>query len=430
MSIPLSAPPLSLMLDSLLLFQFAVFALLILLSGFFSSAEVALFSLDPHQIRRIGERAPIAAGRIHAILKSPTQLLSTILIGNTIINVGISMLGYRLLQRLYPNAGEGLSIAVLTLLLLVLGEFAPKRVALGWTERLAPLYLRPLAGCTFILAPFRRILEQTTGCFQEAFKPRGHILSADEYRGLVQWSAEDGALDADEHGLVHAIVHLERLYPPDVMTPRVDMQGLDLNDTEVSIYEGVKQSLVNDLVLYRDHLDNIVGLLDVRAYLVDPEHNLERATRDAFFIPEQCSLDRLLSQMVATHQRTAIVVDEYGGTAGLVTRGDILEELTGDVDDSEPGRMVFEELTPHAWLIDGNMSLEDVQRLTGLSIDSENADRLAGWFAEQAERIPRVGEMVHTDHFHAMVRKMRRQRILLIVIERHLEGDPLPEALA
>jgi putative hemolysin len=207
------------------------------------------------------------------------------------------------------------------------------------------------------------------------------------------------------------------------MTPRVDLEGVDLSDPAVDVVAEAKACKVRHLVLYREQLDHIVGLLDVRAFLLDPRRSVKHSSLQPLFVPELCTLDKLLTQMLAGRMRVAVAVDEYGGTAGLITRGDILEELTGEMDIDEENRLVCELLTDRAWLLDGQMHLLDVQRITGLQLESETADRLAGWFIEKAEHLPRPNEILIRPGFKAMVRKMRRNRILLILLERTGEAE-------
>lgn len=408
-----------------LVLQTIGFLLLLVASGFFSSSETALFSLDPHEVNRMGEEDPAVAARLRGLLSQPTRLLSTVLIGNTIVNVALWILGAILLARA-GLANEWLQVGVLTLITLLFGEFGPKRLAILFHERMARRYARLLELLIRLLKIPRAGLEALTGRFSRFFLPSGHILDRDEYNTLIEASGESGGLDEHEHTMVRAILSLETQSVGDVMTPRVDIEGVDLADEDVDLYEEAKKAKVRYLVLYRGQLDDIVGLLEVRAYLLDPGHNVEKATRLPFYVPEQCSLDKLLTQFITTRRRVAVVVDEYGGTAGLISRGDILEELTGEMDSEDDKRLVFETLTDRAWLIDGQMSLGDVNRLTGLELKADSADRLSGWFIEKAEHLPRVNEVVQRDGFKAMVRQMRRNRILLVLLEKDAEtGEEL-----
>jgi len=406
----------------LLILQLVLFLLLLIGSGFFSSAETALFSFDRHEIHRIAETEPQTGDRLQKLLNQPTRLLSTLLIGNTMVNINLWIVGVLILERagLYQ---EWLQVGALTLLTLLFGEFGPKRFALRYRDRLASFYARYVSFFVRALRWPRHALESITSSFSSFFLPSGHIITRAEYDTLMEAGDEGGELDEHEHKMVQGILSLERQRVSDVMTPRVDLEGIDLDDPDVNITDIAKSCRVRYLVLYREQLDSIEGLLDVRAYLLDPSRSLERAWIRPFFVPELCSLDKLLTQMLTSRQRVAVAVDEYGGTAGLITRGDILEELTGEMDVDEDQRYVCEQLTNTAWLLDGQLHLLDIERITGLPLESETADRLSGWFIEQAERLPKVNDRVEGPGYKAMVRQMRRNRILLILLER----VPVPE---
>lgn len=401
----------------LLIIQLVLFLCLLAASGFFSSSETALFSLDLHEVNRMAETDPVTAGRLQHLLEQPTRLLSTILIGNTIVNVNLWIIGALMLENIGFHHEWG-QVGILTLITLIFGEFGPKRLALRLRERMTPFYSGPLMFLVRALKWPRALLEAITNKFSRFFMPSGHILSQAEYDTLMEASGESGSLDEHEHKMVQSILSLERQTVGDVMTPRVDLEGVDLTEEDLDIPAITRKSKVRHLVLYRDQLDNIEGLLDVRAFLLDPDRSVAKATLKPFFVPELCTLDKLLTQMITSRSRVAVAVDEYGGTAGLITRGDILEELTGELDIEENQRLVCEPLTENTWLLDGQTHLLDVERITGVQIHSETADRLAGWFIEQVEHIPRVYERISGEGYKAMVRQMRRNRILLILFER------------
>jgi putative hemolysin len=403
-------------MTTLLAIQIVAFIFLLVLSGFFSSSETALFSFDTHEVNRMEETDPLTAGRLRHLLEQPTRLLSTILIGNTIVNVNLWIIGALMLEAFGLHHEWG-KVGVLTLITLLFGEFGPKRLSLLMRNRMIRHYTGPLLFFVKILKWPRGLLEAITNKFSRFFMPSGHILSRAEYDTLMEASGESGTLDDHEHKMVQGILSLERQTVGDVMTPRVDLEGIDLTDEDLDSVSIAKSCKIRHLVLYEEQLDNIVGLLDVRAYLLDPHRSLEKASSQPFFVPELCTLDNLLTQMLTARKKVAVVVDEYGGTAGLITRGDILEELTGEIDIEESQRLVIEKLTDTTWLLDGQVHLLDVERVTGLQLESETADRLAGWFIEQVEHIPHLNERVQGPGYKAMVRQMRRNRILLILLE-------------
>ncbi len=403
-------------MTALFAIELVAFVLLLAASAFFSSAETALFSLKPHEVNRIGDTDESLGTLLRNLLTAPTRLLSTILIGNTVINVQLWIVGALLLTSLGLRHEWG-QVGILTLITLVFGEFGPKRIAILFHERLASRYAKPLTFLVGLLKLPRAFLESLTGTFSHFFMPSGHIISRAEYETLMEATEETGGLDDHEHKMVQEILSLEKQTAGDVMTPRVDLHGIDLLDPEVNLLAEAKKSKVRHLVLYHEQLDNITGLLDLRTYLFDPKHDPAKATIQPFFVPELCTLDKLLTQMLTSRKRIAVVVDEYGGTAGLITRGDILEELTGEMDSDHRDRLISEQLTDNAWLLDARMSLLDARRITGLDLEADTADRLSGWFLEKAEHLPSVNEIIVGPDYKAMVRQMRRNRILLILLE-------------
>jgi putative hemolysin len=393
--------------------------LLLVCSAFFSSAEVAFFSLDVMRLRRVeaGDRA--AAQQLRHILSTPARLLSTILIGNTLVNVCASVVGYLIILRLHPHHAEEISVAVMTLLLLIFGEIAPKRLAMLYPQQMSILYSAPLKLIMVVATPLRRVLEYITRTLARHFIPQGQHLTEEEFESMVDLSGEDGALDDDECQMVKSIIRLEDLRASDVMTPRVDIIGIDLEDPPRDITAFVRNSKMPRLILYREHLDQADGFLDVQAFLLDPEHELMNAWIPPLYVPETAPLDKLLSQFQHQHRRAAIVVDEYGGTAGLVTRSDILEEITGDMnEDLAEHRLRIERIGTARWLVDGAINLEDINDELGFDLAEEGVDRIAGWVIAQLGHLPRAGESVAAQQCRATVQRMRKHRIELLLLEK------------
>jgi putative hemolysin len=406
-------------MTSILVIQLIALGLLLVVSAFFSSSEVALFALNPLQIRRLDRTHPKAAERIRVILNPPTRFLSTILIGNTVVNVVISILGFAVAMQLYPVHGEWIAIAAMTLLLLVFGEVAPKRIAFMWPERTAVVYAGPLLLIMRVLTPFRLGLEKITEHFQHAFQSRGRTLSEEEFESVVEMSGERGVLHAGERDMLKSIMRLEDLQARDVMTPRVDLIGCNLNDDRADLEAVAKRSKVRQLVLYRDSIDQVEGLLDVRRFLLDKAHRAQPAWLPPIYVPEACPLDRLLTRFLREQRRAAIVVDEYGGTAGLIKRGDILEEITGDIDDEHAEhKLLFDPAGSDRWLLDGQVSLEEINQKLDMRLEAEGADRLAGWLAARLERLPRPGDVVTHQGCRAVVQQMRKHRVTQVIVER------------
>ena len=404
-------------MDSITILEMAAWPALLLASAFFSGSETVFFSLDPLALRRLSQRNPAAGARIHAILNQPTRLLSTILIGNTAVGVALAALGFALAEKLFPALGELIAIVAVTILLVVFGDALPKRIGLLWGEHLAPLHALLLGPLEQLFTPLRLLLERLTRTLEPFFRPHGRTLSQEEFETVLDISNEEGVINADELAMVKAIIRMEDLRAGNVMTPRVDLIGFDLEEDPATLLPRARQCKRNFLLLYRGNLDSVEGFVDVLKFLLDPQHSLEAARLPAFFVPQNSPLSQLLNQF--QKRRIAVVVDEYGGTAGVITRGDVLEEITGEIyNELSRPRPLFQAAGPHRWLVDANISLEEINRKLRLHLEAEGADRLAGWITAQAGHLPQQGDVVEAPGCRVTVLQTLKQRVTLAQIEK------------
>ncbi len=408
--------------------ELSILLLLLVCSGFFSSAETTFFSLNPLQVRRLTQRHPKAGALIHRLLNQPTAMLATILIGNTAINVAVAAVGFSLTRRAlaasglaeaFPSGAEILASILITILLIIFGEAGPKRLGLLFTEQLAMVYAPVLQALIWITTPARVLLEKLTKTFEPFFRPHGKTLSAEEFETVLDISNEEGVLNADELAMVKSIIRLEDLKVSDVMTPRVDLIGLDLTHDPATFPALARKARRNFLLLYRDQVDNVEGFLDVRKYLLDPAHRIESARLPPYFVPENAPLNQLLDQFQREKRRIAVVVDEYGGTAGLVTRGDILEEITGEIyQELNKPRALFQPAGPGRWLVDAQISLGEINRRLHVNLEAEGADRLAGWIAAHIGHLPEKDDVVTEQGVRVTVLQTLKLRVTLAQVEK------------
>ncbi len=388
-------------------------------SAFFSSAETAFFALDPLRLKKLADEHPAAERRVRWLMNSPTSVLSTILIGNTIVNIVLSNIGYAIAESVTPTYGETIAVAGTTVLLVFFGELGPKRLALRHAPFLARAYAPAIGFLRGLFKPLRLLLEAVSRLFASAFRARGKSLSEEEFETVLDISREEGIINTDELAMIKAIVDLEDLHASDVMTPRVDFIGIDLEDPDMPPVEVARRARRNFLIVYKTHFDEIQGFLDTRRYLLDPKHDLQAALLPPVYVPESVPLNRLLSRFQKEKIRIAVVVDEYGGVAGLVTRGDILEEITGDIyNELSKPRPIFQPAGPHAWLLDATHSLEEINKKLRVSLEAETSDRLAGWIAEHLGAIPAPGDVVEADGVRVRVMQAEKLRVTLAHIEK------------
>lgn len=413
--------------------QIIILIFLVASSAFFSGSETALFSLSASQMQSLRNAGGCRA-RLVLLLKKPAQVLSTLLIGNTIVNVLVAALGYSIIETIIEKYFQSvlefsatISVAVITILLLLFGEIAPKRIAIRKPERFTSLVACPLYVCYIVFTPFRIFLEAFSTSIRRFLTPERNTLNDEELLTALNVSAEQGTLDSYELNMVDGIMQLSSMTASDVMTPRVDFVGIDLDEPKESYLALVRSQEYHFLPVYENTPDEIEGFLDVRAYLLDPEHDFDKALRKPVFVPETATLDDILITMQRSRRHIVCVMDEYGGTAGLVTRGDVLTVLTGDIpEDSseEPSEdIVKKENEDNVWIIDGDTSLEEVNHALDLELDTEGVDRISGWVIAQAGRFLRAGESVEAQGCRVKVLKHKKLRILSVELEKLIEDE-------
>ncbi|MBQ9739785.1 MAG: HlyC/CorC family transporter [Kiritimatiellae bacterium] len=380
---------------------------LFVLSAFFSSAETVLFSLTGAQRARIKSRNPAADVRIGRCLDDQAALFSTLLVGNTFVNFAISTLGYYLLSGWIP-VGGWLAVPVMTVLLLLFGEITPKRLALKYTEEIAPLYAQMLWFWRGIFTPFNAVLRMSSRAFSPMLARERRALSDGELVSVMESAAENGEMSAADAKMVEGVLRLSELCANDEMTPRVDIVGYDVDLGEAERAAALASAKHRHLPVFRRTPDAIEGIIDVDTGKIE----------DALFVPETVALDDLLATFAKSGKPLAVVMDEYGGTAGIISVDDILELIVGPKvfrnPDAEPEIV---QKAQNVWEIDGKASLDEINRTLDIELEAEDADRLSGWVQFHAERISHVGQQIEANGCRATVLKRRHRRVVSVRLE-------------
>lgn len=407
-----------------LILDSAALVVLFGLSAFFAGSETALFALTPVQVQRIRDRNPRAGARLQRLLSQPERVLSTTLIGNTLANVAIASLGFVVIHMLDPKHSTLIAIPTTTVLLLLVGDLIPMRIGVANAERFAPLLSSILILWMHLFAPLGRMLETSSRLLRRFFLPERMALNDAELLTMMQVGAEQGVLDAEERSMVDGIMRLSELKASDAMTPRVDLVGVDLDDPPERQLATARQARLMYLPVYRRTPDATEGFLNVARYLLDPAHDVRKATEPALFVPENVTLDDLLITFHRNIREIACVLDEFGGSAGVVTRGDVLEFVVKGVERSAVGRRPLLEATGSGvWLVEGTAVLDEVNHELGTRLEAEGADRIAGWVSFHAGRLLKAGESVEAQGCRATVRRLRNHRIEQVQLEFFAPAD-------
>ena len=417
------------------------------LSAFFSGVETILFSLTPAQRARIRTRSAKADRRLSACLDDSALCLSTLLVGNTLVNFAAATAGYALMDLLFPSWGGLLAVPTMTAVLLVFGEITPKQIALRRAEALAPACAGLLLFWKRLLTPLNLAFRFSSQAFAPALKRERRALSDAELVSVLESAAERGEFAAADAEMIEGVLRLSEVQANDEMTPRVDIEGWMMDSCAEDAPRGVPldwrrlgtvvegPALVPScrpgprparhryLPAFKRTPDVIDGFLDTETGILE----------DALFVPEQVTLDDLLVTFRRSGKPQAIVLDEYGGTAGLITPNDIMELIVGPgVFGSNGDEPAIVKAGRRTWIIDARASLDEINRELGLELEAEDADRLAGWVAFHAERLPHVGQQIEADGCRATILKRRRRRVMSVKLEilEYPETDSDEELLA
>jgi len=391
-------------------------------SFFFSCSESALFALRRLDREELKNRPGPGCAAALALLSDPRGLLATVLFGNLVVNLLIfaisTVIGIDLARSAHPTAAAVFGLIVLVTLIL-LGEITPKLLALSFPLKLAPKLSLPLQFVYGVITPVRVLLVATMRRFEGDGPAAPPHLAAEELSDLVELAGREGVIGEHERRLVQEAVDLAELRVSHIMTPRVDMAACEASWPASRLVIMAAESGHGRFPVYRGTLDEIVGVADVFDALMAPGRPLGELARPAKFVHEQQEATRLLAEFQAEGSDFAVVSDEFGGTAGLVTQEDIVEEVVGDIRSLQerhrppPVRQISET----SYLLAGDVSADPWAEAVGIDPDDLGVDRLGGLVAALLGRIPREGDTVRRGDLAFTVRKMHRRRVTEVLLE-------------
>ena len=402
-------------------------ALLVLLalSAFFSSTETALFSLGKIQVRRLAQESPALGAVVNELLSAPRLLLGTILFGNTLVNtLATTLMLWLLVTRLPTGVAVSLTIIVMVVLLVTVGELLPKLVAVLKPDRIARLNAGAIHALTHVIGPMMMISQRLSERLLRLFVPSSAKptigLSDEEVRTLLEVSLQEGVLRETEKNMIQEILRLRHRTAKDMLTPRVDMVCVPASMSKSELIAFLKKAGHRRVPVYDESPDTIVGILDVRKLLLSPEEEPIEIMDPPSFVPESMSAARLLKSFQAHKRPMAIVVDEFGGTEGLITMADLLEEIVGDLaGEFRQPEQEIQQLSPTAWLVRGETRLDDVNEQFGLRLEQAGVETIGGLVATRLGGIPRPDARVQVGGVCLTVQRVAKNRITELRLERH-----------
>lgn len=394
---------------------------LFILSSLFSASETALFSLSKIQRRRLSERFPFLSKWVNYHLDHPRRALITILIGNLLSSTIAASLVTILVLR-YLGAGYlSPAMVVFTILFVLTAEIIPKTIAVRKNESTALYAALPLQIFAVLIYPLRRIVRQITDWILDFIihdKREHHDeISEEELKTLLKIGEEEGVLDRQEGYMLQQIFDLGERPVKDIMTPRIDLAALNVEDTRQKQLEQIQKFHFTHFPVYQNSLDNILGVVSVQEFVLNPEIPIQNHLKQPLFVPELKRIDDLLAEFRAQNHSFALCVDEYGGTGGVVTLEDILEEIFGEFyDEYAKVENPIRPLGHGEYIVEAKTPLADFNEHFSTHLKSEDASTLGGFILEKMGRVPEKGQRLETPECEIRIHDVIRQRRIRSVI--------------
>jgi CBS domain containing-hemolysin-like protein len=411
----------------------AAILVLIGLSAFFSSSEIAMFSLARHRVESLVEDGVPGADTVWELKEDPHRLLVTILVGNNIVNIAMSSIATGLFA-IYLSQGQAVLAATLgiTTLVLLFGESAPKSYAVENTESWSLRIARPLKYSEYALYPLVVVFDYLTRVINEVTGGRSAIetsyVTRDEIQNMIQTGEREGVIEEDEREMLDRIFRFNNTIAKEVMTPRLDMHAVPKDATLDEAIETCVQADHERIPVYDGNLDNIIGIVNIRdlvreKYYGEGQAELRGLVQPTLHVPESKNVDELLQEIQENRMQMVIVIDEFGTTEGLITLEDMVEEIVGDIlegDEEEP----FEFVDDDTALVRGEVNIDEVNEVLDLDLpEGEEFETLAGFVFNRAGRLVEEGEEIEYDGVTIRIEQVDNTRIMKARITRIDDGS-------
>ena len=405
--------------------QLVALIILVALSAFFSSAETSFVTVSQIKMRSLAEAGNRSAQRVLKITSDSAKMLSAILIGNNLINISASSLATTLTLSLWGNAAVSITTGVLTLVVLIFGEIAPKTFATAYAEKIALIYSGPIRFLMIVLTPVIFVINFIAkGVLRIiGFNPNKHkaTITEDELRTMVDVSREEGVLETDEHEMISNVFDFGESQAKDVMIPRIDMTSVSVDSTFDEIVEVFRQDKYTRLPVYEKSVDNVIGIINVKDLLLCEDKSnfsVRNILRKPYYTYEFKHISELMDELKKTSNNFTIVVDEYGSTVGMITLEDLLEEIVGEIrdeyDEDEEDEII--QINDNEYVISGTTRLGDLEDIINLPKldEDEDYDSISGFIVSQLGRLPQDGDEVKLDNQKLVVDECDKYRIIKV----------------
>ena len=382
--------------------QLIVILILLVLSGFFSSAETALTMVNRVRLRTLMDEGNKSAMVVDKILDNHGKMLSAILIGNNIVNISASSLVTSLTIRVWGNAFVGLATGILTLTVLMFGEIIPKTWAMYNAEKISLAYSRIIYGLMTVLTPVIFLVDKISNGILHLLHINNQqkaTMTESELKTYVDVSHEDGVIESEEREIIYNVFDFSDALAKDIMIPRINMVTASVDDSYEDLLEIFRASMYTRIPVYEGDKDNIIGLVNVKDFILVANHDnfhISDIMRAAHYTYEYKKTADLMLEMREKTTNVAFVLNEYGATVGMITLEDLLEEIVGEIRDEydEDEEELIQKVDEHSFLVEGSMKLDDINDALDTKLDSEDYDSIGGIIIECLDRLPVDNEEV------------------------------------
>lgn len=421
-------------MDTSVAIQLVVLIVLIMLSAFFSSAETALTCVNKVKMKTLADDGSKNAGRVLEILESPGKMLSTILIGNNLVNISATSLATTLTIQIFGSIFVGAATGILTILILLFGEIVPKTAASINSEKLALTYSPFIKLLMFLLTPVIFIVDKLSGFLLKLMHINANgsynPMTESELKTYVEVSHEDGAIESEEREMILNVFDLGDSLARDIMIPRIEMTMVDVDISYLKLQNIFKNTLYSRIPVYEGDKDHIIGIVTLKDFFLvskKSSFHIRDIMRDIYYTYETKKTDDLLIEMRESANNIAVVLDEYGATVGMISLEDLLEEIVGEIRDEydEEEEELLKEMDTRTYDIAGSMKLDDINDALFTTFDSDDYDSIGGIMIEKLDRIPKKGESVTLDDGTIItataMNKNRIMRVTVVLPEKECE---------
>ena len=406
--------------------QIILLVILLVGSGFFSASETALMSLSRIKMRHMEEDGVKGAKLVSSLVEDSNRLLTSILIGNNIVNIAATSIATSLFTATLGAQGVAMATGVMTVLVLIFGEITPKTISANNPEKASLVVSKPIKFFVIILTPvvwvfniITKVIFKLFGVDDNGVKP---FITEEELKTMVNVSHEEGLLEIEEREIINNVFEFGDMQAKEAMVQRLDIVAIDMEDSYDEIIELFKTEKLSRMPVYEETIDDIIGTLNIKdiIFLSDEEienFDIKKYIRYPFFTYEFNKITQLLEEMKKDKSQMAIVVDEYGGTAGLITIEDLVEVIVGDIEDEyDEEEDEIQVINSNEFLVEGSTKISDVNEVLGIELESEEFDSIGGYIIGYIKHIPEENEVIEVDGIKFNIESVDKNRIKKIRI--------------